>query len=328
MSEPLLRVDGLRVMLKSGDRSVPVVDGTSFHINPGEMLALVGESGCGKSMTALAILDLLPKPQLSIGGGDVRFAGRSIRGLPAQEIRKLRGADIAMIFQEPTTSLNPVLRIGDQLVEAVLAHQQMSVAAARERAIDLLTRVRITNPERRFNDYPHQMSGGMCQRVMIAMALVGNPRLLIADEPTTALDVTVQAQILELIADLQQETDMAVLLITHDLGVVAGFADRVAVMYAGRIVEQAPVDLLFAGPVHPYTDDLLQAAPHFSDSADRDKRFREIPGQVPPPGLLPAGCSFAPRCSRSIDACREQRPELRPTADRFVACHLSQKEAA
>ena len=306
---PALEVAGLGIRLRSG---APVLDQVSFSIGQGQTLALVGESGSGKSMTALAVIGLL-SPALRVSAGSIRLAGREMVGASDATWRRARGTEMAMIFQDPVSALDPVLRIGDQLVEAVRAHRGMTRRAAREEALSLLVRVRLQNPVARFDAYPHQLSGGMCQRVMIAMALAGRPRLLIADEPTTALDVTVQAQILDLLMRLREEDAMAMLLITHDLGLVAGYAERVAVIYAGRIVEEAPADRLFEHPRHPYTVNLLGAAPRLSlGNAGPSQRapFAEIPGSVPSPGAWPPGCGFAPRCDRAIERCGEAPPPL------------------
>jgi peptide/nickel transport system ATP-binding protein len=312
--QPVLEVAHLSAEL---GRGVKVISDISFALAPGETLALVGESGCGKSMTALALMGLLP-PRAAITGGAILLRGRN---LAAADMRTIRGAEMTMIFQEPQSALNPVLSIGEQVMEAVRAHHRMSQREARAAALDLLARVRLPDPVGRFGEFPHRLSGGMCQRVMIAMALAGAPSVLIADEPTTALDVSVQAQILELIAALQQESGMAVLLITHDLGLVAGYADRVAVMYAGRIVETAPVQALFSAPAHPYTVALLRAAPGLTPESNA--RFAEIPGLVPALGQRPPGCAFAPRCGFAQPACRAAIPpwaELSP--DHRAACIL------
>ncbi len=283
-----------------------VVDDMSFALDAGEVLGIVGESGCGKSMTALALMRLIPAPG-RIAGGIVHFDGRDILTLPEAEMRALRGAAISMIFQEPMTSLNPVFTIGDQIGEVLVYHQRMSRADARRRALELLKRVEIPAAEKRIDDYPHQLSGGMRQRVMIAIALACRPRLLIADEPTTALDATIQAQILDLLRGLIRELGMAVILITHDLGIVADFADRVAVMYAGRIVETAPAATLFRRPLHPYTEGLLASIPRLSGEL---KPLVAIPGQVPSPMALPKGCRFAPRCRYVAPGCEAALPPL------------------
>jgi len=296
------------------------VDGVGFALDEGETLCLVGESGCGKSLTALSMLRLVPPPG-RIVGGSIRFDGRDLLALSPEEMRQVRGNQISMIFQEPMTSLNPVFTVGNQIAEAIRIHNKVTNQEARDRAVDLLARVHIPGPERRVDDYPHQLSGGMLQRVMIAMALACNPRLLIADEPTTALDVTVQAQILELLAQLQEEFHMALLLITHNLGIVAAVADQVAVMYAGRIVEQAPVEALFDHPSHPYTLGLLNALP---SRARRGRELAVIPGTVPSPLDFPSGCKFHPRCPFVADRCRAEAPGLDPVAgDHRAACFFA-----
>ncbi len=317
---PLLEVGGLAVAFGG----VTVVDDVSFHVDPAEVVGIVGESGSGKSITALASLRLVPKPG-RIAAGTIRFAGEDLLAASEFRLEQIRGAEIAMIFQEPTTALNPVLSVGHQIVETVRRHQRLGRGAARARALDMLARVGIPAPRQRIDEYPHQLSGGMRQRVMIAMALACNPRLLIADEPTTALDVTIQAQILELLQDLQAEFRMGVLLITHDLGVVSSFADRVLVMYAGRIVEASPAEALFARPAHPYTRGLIDSIP----AADRDsERLKAIPGIVPPPFAWPPGCRFAPRCAHARAACEAAVPPLRTSGDaRQVACVLSSETA-
>jgi len=307
--EVLLEVEGLSVGFPSdGGGAVRVVRGVSFSIASGEMVGLVGESGSGKSLTALAVLGLVPAPG-KILDGRVLFRGRELTALDGGELRQYRGARIAMIFQEPTTALNPVFTVGFQIVEAVRAHRRMSKRKARSEAVRLLERVAIPDPEQRLDDYPHQLSGGQQQRVMIAMALAGGPDLLLADEPTTALDVTIQAQILELLDRLRHELDLAVLLITHDLAVVAETCDRVAVMYAGEVVEEAPVEALFARPAHPYTRGLLAALPRLGAEVERG-RLAAIPGTVPDPARLPAGCPFHPRCPERMPMCDQRVPEL------------------
>jgi oligopeptide/dipeptide ABC transporter ATP-binding protein len=321
----VLEVRELRTVLNRPDGPVAIVDGVSFDLMPGETLGLVGESGSGKSMTALSLMGLTPRPHVLVASGTVRIGGRDLLGLSERELSQVRGAELGMIFQEPTTALNPVLTIGEQLVETLRAHTRISIRAAREAAIHLLQRVRLPDPERHFDEFPHRLSGGMCQRVVIALAIAGNPKVLIADEPTTALDVTVQAQILELIRELSADQGMAVLLITHDLGVVAGYADRVAVMYAGRIVETAPVLDLFHDPRHPYTQRLLSAMPRFTKDPPHRRRFEELPGMVPPLGELPPGCAFAPRCSKAQPVCGTDRPTLAELAPRHcAACWVAQ----
>ncbi len=312
MSEPLLRVEGLRTHFFTRDGVVRAVDGVSFDVNPGETLAIVGESGCGKSVTSLSILRLLPSPPARIVAGKIEFAGRNLAELPEREMRRIRGNEISMIFQEPMTSLNPVLTIGRQITETLRLHRGLDGAQALERAIESLRKVRIPEPERRVKQYPHELSGGMRQRVMIAMALACGPRLLIADEPTTALDVTIQAQILELMRTLREETGASIVLITHDLGVVAEMAHRVVVMYAGRKVEEAAVADIFERPLHPYTRGLLGSMPHLGDSLAQERRLRlvEIPGMVPSLREEVPGCLFAPRCPHAKPRCHAEVPPL------------------
>jgi peptide/nickel transport system ATP-binding protein/oligopeptide transport system ATP-binding protein len=301
------------------------VDGVDVSVARGRTLGIVGESGCGKSVLSLSVMRLVPSPG-RIAGGTILFDGRDLLGLPPAEMRAIRGNRIAMIFQEPMTSLNPVFTAGDQIMEAMRAHDHSASAAAlRSRAIEALARVRIPAPERRFDEYPHQMSGGMRQRVMIAMALACAPDLLIADEPTTALDVTVQAQILDLLRELQQQTGMAIILITHDLGIVAEMADEVAVMYAGRVVERAPGAAVFDDPQHPYTLGLLGSIPKIEEQHDR---LLAIEGTVPPPFDLPQGCRFHPRCVFAAPACAEADPPLRELGPGHrVACIRAPVEA-
>ena len=294
------------------------VDGVDCSIAPGRCLGIVGESGCGKSVTALAIMGLVDPPGRVVGGS-VEFRGEDLRALDEDALLRLRGAELAMIFQEPMTSLNPVMTVGDQVAEVLVLHDGLAAREAMERAVELLRRVGIPTPERRARDYPHQLSGGMRQRVMIAMALACRPALLIADEPTTALDVTVQAQILELILELQESDGMAVLFISHDLGVISEIADEVAVMYAGSIVEQAPSEVLLAEPCHPYTRGLLATLPRLQGN---EHRLPTIPGAVPDLGELPRGCAFQDRCPKAGTECREARPVLEAVAsDHRVACH-------
>jgi peptide/nickel transport system ATP-binding protein len=314
----LLDVRNLRTSFFTPKGEARAVDGISFTIDPGQTLGLVGESGCGKTMTALSILRLIP-PAGRIVGGEILFDGRDLLQLSEPEMRHLRGNAIAMIFQEPMSSLNPVFTVGNQIAEAVRLHQGLGRRAAYEKAIEMLKLVEIPEAERRVDEYPHQLSGGMRQRVMIAMALSCHPRLLIADEPTTALDVTIQAQILDLLASLQQRFGMALILVTHDLGVVAERADEVAIMYAGRIVERAPVQDIFARPLHPYTRGLLRSIPKVGDQKTR--RLEAIPGLVPDLLGLPSGCHFRDRCGRAISRCTAIDPvleELQPM--RWVAC--------
>ena len=306
--EPLLRIENLRTVFRGQSGDVPAVDGVSLEAHRGRTLGIVGESGCGKSMLSLSVMRLVPQPG-RIAQGKVLFEGRDLLALPPRAMRDIRGNRIAMIFQEPMTSLNPVFTVGDQITEAMRAHDRTpSKSTLRSRAIDALDRVRIPAAARRLDDYPHQMSGGMRQRVMIAMALACSPDLLIADEPTTALDVTVQAQILDLLRDLQAQSGMAIILITHDLGVVAEMADQVAVMYAGRVVEHSPGTDIFDDPQHPYTLGLLGSIPKIEE--DRD-RLLAIEGSVPAPFALPSGCRFHPRCVFAVEACTEVDPPLR-----------------
>lgn len=298
---------------------VRAVEDASFEVDRGEILAIVGESGSGKSVTSLSIMGLLAEPG-SVAAGEIVFDGKDLATLSEKEYRSLRGNEMAMIFQEPMTSLNPVYRVGDQIVEAIRTHTDLSRKEAKERAVDMLRSVGIPSPERRVRDYPHQMSGGMRQRVMIAMALACDPSLLIADEPTTALDVTIQAQILDLLRRLRDETGMAVLLITHDLGVVSETADRVVVMYCGQVVESAEVRALFEKPMHPYTLGLLKSIPRIE--GDDDKRLYIIEGSVPNPLKLPEGCRFSDRCEARMDICCKRVPDLVRVGDREVRCFL------
>jgi len=301
----LLEVKDLQTQFQTRTGLVRAVDRVSFHLDGGELLGLVGESGCGKSITALSIMRLIAPPG-KIVGGEIIFDDRNLLTLSNEEMRAIRGDDIAMIFQDPMTSLNPVYPVGEQIAEALRLHRKLSRPAAREAAIAAMQEVSIPDPARRVKDYPHQLSGGMRQRVMIAMALACDPKLLIADEPTTALDVTIQAQILELLDGLRKTRELAVLLITHDLGVVAEVADRVAVMYTGKIVEESPVGELFARPKHPYTEGLLRSVPKLT-AADviKKKRLETIEGTVPRPTDLPPGCHFAPRCAHRMPRCTE-----------------------
>jgi peptide/nickel transport system ATP-binding protein len=320
----LLEVENLGTWFYTRQGIVKAVDGVDFGVASGETLAIVGESGCGKSMTALSLMRLIPDPPGRIVSGAIKLGGKDLLKLSEEEMRKVRGNDISMIFQEPMTSLNPVMTIGKQISEALILHRDMDKKAAYKRAVEMLDLVKIPEPQQRAREYPHQLSGGMRQRAMIAMALACNPKVLIADEPTTALDVTIQAQILELIVELQREFGAAVILITHDLGVVAETARRVIVMYAGRKVEEAPAAELFDHPGHPYTAGLLGSIPHLDEAARsgaRRTRLNEIKGMVPSLFNLPAGCSFAPRCVRASDKCREAVPPLeehRP--GHYIAC--------
>jgi peptide/nickel transport system ATP-binding protein len=326
MTTPVLRVHDLRTYFVTARGTARAVDGVSLDLHPRETLGLVGESGCGKSVTALSVLRLIAEPPGHIlPGSAVEFQGRNVLTLDGPALRRIRGNEIAMVFQEPATSLNPVLTIGSQVAEAAVVHRKMSRKEARLLAIDMLRLVEISDPERRVDDYPHQLSGGMAQRVMIAMALVCHPKVLIADEPTTALDVTIQAQILDLLTRLQDELGMAVLLITHDFGVVAETTDRVAVMYAGQIVETAATPDLFRQPIHPYTEALMASLPRIDRA---EGRLRAIPGQVPPATQWPGGCRFHPRCAHAWDRCRVDAPPLLPvTPDHQARCWLVEEPA-
>ena len=320
---PLLQVTDLETRFFTRDGVVRAVDRVSFSIEAGETLAVVGESGCGKSVTSLSILRLIASPPGRIVGGKVLFEGRDLLTLSEDEMRAVRGDAISMIFQEPMTSLNPALTIGRQIAEGLVLHRGLSQQDALARAAEMLRKVRMPEPERRLRQYPHELSGGMRQRVMIAMALVCGPRLLIADEPTTALDVTIQAQILELMRELARETGAAIILITHDLGVVAEMAQRVVVMYGGRKVEEAPVEALFAHPRHPYTAGLLGSMPRLGDSLREGalKRLVEIPGMVPSLSEAQSGCLFAPRCPNALSRCTQETPSLvAHGTGHFAAC--------
>lgn len=318
----LLEVENLKTEFKVKRGTVKAVNNVSFGVEKGEILAIVGESGSGKSVSSLSVMGLIRDPG-KVTGGKIMFHGENLVEKTKKEMNKIRGDKISMIFQEPMTSLNPVYKIGDQIMESILTHTDLSKAEARKTAIKMLDLVGIPSPEQRMEDYPHQMSGGMRQRVMIAMALSCNPEVLIADEPTTALDVTIQAQILELIDKLRNKIGMAVLLITHDLGVVAETADRVVVMYCGRIVEQADVKDIFTDPLHPYTKGLLESIPRMEE--DRDRLFM-IKGVVPDPTKLPKGCSFADRCENCMEKCKEHMPALVDVGGRKVRCFLHSDE--
>lgn len=309
MSDPLLDVRDLKVQFFTEDGAVRAVDGISFHIHPGEILGMVGESGCGKSVTALSLLRLLP-PSGKIVSGEINFFGKNLFQASESEMQQVRGNQISMIFQEPMTSLNPVMTVGDQVAESLILHKKMSRKEALSETIRLFESVRIPDAATRVKDYPHQMSGGMRQRVMIAMAIACHPALIIADEPTTALDVTIQAQILELLNQLRDEYGLSILLITHALGVVAETADRVIVMYAGRIVEEAPVLEIFERPYHPYTIGLLDSIPKIEIDGTKRDRLKAIEGTVPDLMKLPPGCSFYDRCSDRMDRCNESYPEI------------------
>lgn len=315
----LLTVHDLKIYFHILAGTVRAVDGVSFHINEGETLGVVGESGCGKSVTALALLQLIPMPPGELVSGRAEFAGQDLLKLDNEQIRKIRGNRISMIFQEPMTSLNPVFTIGNQIKEAIQLHQGLNTKEAEEKAVEMLELVGIPDPRRRIKEYPHQLSGGMRQRVMIAMALSCNPALLIADEPTTALDVTVQAQILELMLELQIKINMSIMMITHNLGVIAEMADRVIVMYCGKIVEEADVRSLFHNPLHPYTRQLLASVPHLGEN---QTRLQEIPGVVPSLYNLPPGCDFHPRCAAAQEFCSVEEPRLiEAVPGHLVACH-------
>ena len=321
----LLDVQGLTTAFMTGRGEITAIEDVSFSLKEGEILGIVGESGSGKSVTALTIMGLLPRPPARIAAGSVKFQGQELTKLSSREMQRIRGPGIAMIFQEPMTSLNPVFSIGDQIMETIRAHESLPAAALRKRAIDMLDKVGIPSAARRLDDYPHQMSGGQRQRVMIAIALACNPKLLIADEPTTALDVTIQAQILDLLMDLRDEFRMAIMIITHNMGVIAETADRVLVMYAGRVIEEAPVARIFDHPVHPYTRGLLECVPSITE--DR-ARLIAIPGTLPDPARRPPGCRYSVRCRYAQPSCSEALPPLiLEEADHWAAC-LRAKELA
>ncbi|PZX16970.1 peptide/nickel transport system ATP-binding protein/oligopeptide transport system ATP-binding protein [Palleronia aestuarii] len=325
MGGPLLEVRDLTVAFGPRDMPLRVVDGVSFALDRGETVGLVGESGSGKSMTALSVMRLVPEPPARIGG-EIRLDGRDILGLPLREMPAIRGRDVGMIFQEPMSSLNPVMTIGDQIGEAISLHGRMTPAARRARVIELLTLVGMPDPEARIRAYPDQFSGGMRQRVMAAIAMACNPSLLIADEPTTALDVTIQAQVLELMTDIRERFNSAILLITHDLGVVAEICDRVIVMYSGRIVEEAPVEALFDAPRHPYTRGLLKSVPSFSETRER---LYQIAGSVPPAGTIREGCPFRARCPLRMPRCAVEMPPMAAHGPGHrAACWATAEEAA
>jgi peptide/nickel transport system ATP-binding protein len=328
VSTPLLAIEDLQTHFFTRDGVVRAVDGVSYAVEAGETLAVVGESGCGKSVTALSILRLVPSPPGRIVGGAIRFEGVDLLQIGEGEMRRIRGNEISMIFQEPMTSLNPVLTVSRQITETLILHQGLTARAAAARAIEMLRLVRIPEPERRARQYPHELSGGMRQRVMIAMALACHPKLLIADEPTTALDVTIQAQILDLMRELKSEIGAAIILITHDLGVVAEMAQRVVVMYAGRKVEEAPVGDLFRRPQHPYTLGLLASVPRLGATLGRAEppRLAEIPGTVPSLRDPIVGCAFAPRCAYATERCSREAPPLEAkTAAHLAACFESER---
>ena len=320
---PLLEIQGLKTHFKTDDGWLHAVDGVDLSIDRGETVGVVGESGCGKSVTAKTVMKLIDVPPGRIAAGRVLWKGRDLVPLPPQAMRRIRAKEISIIFQEPMTSLNPVFTVGEQIAESLRLHEGLSRRAALDRAVQMLELVRIPTPERRVRDYPHQFSGGMRQRVMIAIALACKPQLVIADEPTTALDVTIQAQILELLARLKDEMGMAVMLITHAMGVVAEVAQRVVVMYAGKVVEEAPVKELFAHPRHPYTQGLIRSIPRIDLDATHKTRLEAIPGAVPRLIDPPEGCRFAPRCKHAVPACLQATPPLREAASGHrVACIL------
>jgi peptide/nickel transport system ATP-binding protein len=324
MTEPVLSVRDLRVEFVTRRGALKAIDGMSFEIGRGEVLGVVGESGAGKSVTGSAVIGLIDPPG-RIAGGEIRLSGRRIDNLPPEEMRKVRGKRIGMIFQDPLTSLNPLYRVGEQLVETIRTHTNLSSSAARRRAIDLLAEVGIPAPDRRIDGYPHEFSGGMRQRVVIALALCAEPELIIADEPTTALDVSVQAQIISLLKRLGREHGTAIMLVTHDMGVIAETADRVAVMYAGRIAEIGPVREVVQSPLHPYSKGLMGAIPSLAGEADR---LVQIPGSMPRLSAIPPGCPFNPRCPYVFDRCRVERPEAIQRDVHRVACHLYDRSPA
>ena len=306
---PLLAVEDLQVRFETRDGTAQVLDHVGFELETGQTLGIVGESGCGKSMTALSIMGLVPSPPGEVAGGSIRLDGEDLLRASDRRMRAVRGNEISMIFQEPMTSLNPVFTVGDQIAETVRLHMGLDKREALEHAVEMVRQVGIPAPERRVKEYPHQLSGGMRQRVMIAMALACNPRLLVADEPTTALDVTVQAQIFDLLEDLQARTETAIILITHDMGAIAELADRVVVMYAGRVVEEGTVGEVLDSPQHPYTQGLIACVPHLDPNPTAERPpLVEIPGMVPSLTELGAGCAFAPRCPHAMDRCRKERP--------------------
>ena len=321
---PILQVRNLKTYFFTVDGIAKAVDDVSINLYKGKTLGLVGESGCGKSVTAMSIIRLIKDPPGKTVGGQVFFDGRDLQQISTKEIKAVRGKQIAMIFQEPMTSLNPVYKVGDQIAEMLMLHEKLNKRDSWDRAVGMLKKVQIPSPEKRANDYPHQLSGGMRQRVMIAMALSCNPKVLIADEPTTALDVTVQAQIIDLMLELKEEFGTAILLITHDLGVIAEIAERVDVMYAGKVVEKAGTLSIFEQPKHPYTRGMLKSLPKLeTKSGSNDRRLQEIKGLVPSFFELPGGCSFHPRCCYTMEVCREKPPELIDIGgDHLVQCHL------
>ncbi|MDH3661900.1 MAG: ABC transporter ATP-binding protein [Alphaproteobacteria bacterium] len=329
-ADPLLSVKDVVVDFKTRYGNARVLDHVSLDINAGEILGIVGESGCGKSMTALSIMGLVPDPPGKVTSGSITLDGVELVGMTHDSLRKIRGKDIGMIFQEPMTSLNPVFTVGEQIAESVRLHENANPKAAMSRAVDMLKAVEIPEAEARARAYPHQLSGGMRQRVMIAMALACRPRVLIADEPTTALDATVQAQIFDLLQDLQKDTGTAIMLITHDMGAIAEMADNVAVMYAGRVVEKGAVDVVLSAPQHPYTKGLITCVPHLEPDPPTERvELMEIPGVVPALTELGKGCAFAPRCNEAIDRCTGEKPPLLSTeGTHLTACWVAQQEAA
>ncbi len=324
MSDVVLEVKNLRTYFHTDEGVIPAVDGVDFTLTKGKTLCVVGESGCGKSVTAFSVMRLIPMPPGKVESGEILYNGKNIVKLTENEMRGIRGNEIAMIFQEPMTSLNPVYTIGNQIVEAIVLHQKVKPKEARQRAIKMLEKVGLPDPQKRIDEYPHQMSGGMKQRVMIAMALSCNPEILIADEPTTALDVTIQAQILDLLKQLKETEGMSIMLITHDLAVVSEVADEVLVMYASKVVENAGVNDIFNDPKHPYTQGLIKAIPKLGN---RVERLNEIPGQVPRPQNYPEGCHFADRCPRVMDICHEKDPGMTEVGSgHLVSCFIYEGE--
>ena len=326
MTKPELEINNLTISFPTEKGELTAVNGISYQLHSGETLAIVGESGCGKTVNALSILRLIPSPPGKIRSGTIVFRGVDLLTLPAKELRDLRGREISFIFQDPMTSLNPVLSIGEQIIESLIQHLPIDRAEAHGRAVESLRRVEIPSPEEKMHHYPHQLSGGMRQRVMIAMALVCEPKILIADEPTTALDVLIQAQILQLLEKIKKQSGMSILLITHDLGIVTEIADRVLVMYAGEIVESGPVDQVFHSPLHPYTKGLKNSVPQLGEA--KSTRLHEIPGNVPQLNDLPGGCSFHPRCSSAIEKCKTQKPQLQEIRPgRSASCWVVENES-
>ncbi|MED1725371.1 ABC transporter ATP-binding protein [Brevibacillus parabrevis] len=322
MSDPVLQIENLQTHFFTDRGQIPAVDGVTITVNKGEVVGIVGESGCGKSVTSLSVMKLVPNPPGKIVGGTIKFKGEDLVTANEKRMRDIRGNEIAMIFQEPMTSLNPVFTIGNQIGEAIRLHTKANKKQSRDRAIDMLKKVGIPRAEAIVDEYPHQLSGGMRQRVMIAMAMACNPELLIADEPTTALDVTIQAQILDLMRQLNREAQTAILLITHDLGVVAEMCHRVVVMYAGNVIEEGDVRTILKKPKHPYTKGLLNSLPKLEESQER---LYSIPGNVPIPGSFTVGCRFAPRCDQAADLCRSEMPQLKAVGDNHLSrCWLSE----